>query len=70
MMPDDFGLDLEDERFGMDVETEVVDRLAKIEALLMQHTQLLQVIAQRLGPKRIAKDAQGNIIGVEPVQGA
>lgn len=69
-MPDDLGLDLEDERFGMDVETEVVDRLAKIEALLTQHTQLLQVIAQRLGPKRIARDAQGNILGVEPAQGA
>lgn len=69
-MPDEFGLDLEDERFGMDVETEVVDRLAKIEALLMQHTQLLQLIAQRLGPKRIVKDGAGNIVGVEPAQGA
>jgi hypothetical protein len=68
-----FGQDLDalpgDEEFEMDVETEVVTGIRALVSLQQQQIALLQVIAQRLGPKRIARDASGNILGVEPVQG-
>jgi hypothetical protein len=58
-----------DERFEMDAEQEVVDGIRALVVLMQQQTQLLQVIAARLGPKRIVKDGNGQILGVEPVQG-
>jgi hypothetical protein len=68
-----FGQDLDalpgDEEFEMDVETEVVTGIRALVSLQQQQIALLQVIAQRLGPKRIARDSSGNILGVEPVQG-
>lgn len=49
-------------------EVEMVEGIRALVALQQQQIQLLQVIAQRLGPKRIVRDARGEIAGTEPAQ--
>lgn len=59
-----------DAAFEMDAEQEVVDSLRAVVMLLQRQNALLEQVAARLGPKRIVKDANGQILGVEPIQGA
>lgn len=59
-----------DDAFEMDAEQEMVDSLRALVMLMQQQTVLLQQIAARLGPKRIVKGPDGQILGVEPVEGA
>jgi hypothetical protein len=58
-----------DPAFEMDAEQEVVDGVRALVMLMQQQNQLLQALVARMGPKRVVRDARGNILGVEPVQG-
>jgi hypothetical protein len=65
------GLDPEpgDPAFEMDAEQEVVDGVRALVMLMQEQNKLLQALVARMGPKRIVRDARGNILGVEPVEG-
>ena len=64
---------LEDDFIEVDVAGALVEGMQQMVALQQQQIQLMAALAQQLAalgaPKRVVRDAQGRIVGVEPVQG-
>lgn len=69
MMPaGDDSLELDDDDLLMPHEREMRAALGQMLMALEQQNQLLMIIAQRLGPKRVIRDQAGRIVGAEPAE--
>lgn len=68
MMDDAEGMELDGAEFLLPHEQELRDAVGQVVAALATQNQLLALIAQRLGPKRVVRDQTGRIVGAEPIE--